>query len=411
MPVVSFVLGRRVPNFESVPSNGTLQKPCPGPLMTIILRRKPSTYSFRGVPLHHRRERAAPTVEVGHPTSSHGNLTAPRCDRRILPLRPRGSTSFLILPIDRQDQGATMHSDEARPETGGRIKPTNTEKGWALPFLDRGTAMIGKSAVFASALLAISTLPLGALGQVSKTQDIEVASPRQQDKLDLEQVAKRIVENANQFRQKQGRPKVGINRQLTDAARYFANYLAKSDKFSHTADEKQPAERAKGHGYEYCVVSENMAYEMAPAGFTAEGLAEKFVEGWKQSPEHRKNLLDADVTDTGVAVAQSKETGRYYAVEMFGRPKSMRIEFKIANNSNATVEYQIADRKFSLLPHYTQTHQECLPPEVTFVLPNAVSTKPSMQVVKPSNGDQFVVVEEQGTLRVEKGKTAPTVQR
>ncbi len=35
----------------------------------------------------------------------------------------------------------------------------------------------------------------------------------------------------------------------------------------------------------------------------------------------RKNMLAPEVTETGVAVARSGKTGRYYAVQMFGRPR------------------------------------------------------------------------------------------
>jgi uncharacterized protein YkwD len=61
-------------------------------------------------------------------------------------------------------------------------------------------------------------------------------------------VAKLIVEKTNEFRPKQGPSTVAVNSRLADTARYFADHLAKTDKFSHTADEKQPGERAKEHG-------------------------------------------------------------------------------------------------------------------------------------------------------------------
>ena len=44
------------------------------------------------------------------------------------------------------------------------------------------------------------------------------------------------------------------------------------------------------------------------AGFATEALGKAFVEGWKKSPGHRRNMLDADVTETGVAVARSDKT-------------------------------------------------------------------------------------------------------
>ena len=45
-------------------------------------------------------------------------------------------------------------------------------------------------------------------------------------------------------------------------------------------------------------------------------------------------MLDADATETGISVARSEHTGYYYAVQMFGRPKSDAIEFQISNRSS-----------------------------------------------------------------------------
>ena len=42
---------------------------------------------------------------------------------------------------------------------------------------------------------------------------------------------------------------------------------------------------------------------MNSSGFTPKELADGFLEGWKQSPGHRKNMLDPDVTQIGVGVA------------------------------------------------------------------------------------------------------------
>jgi len=75
-----------------------------------------------------------------------------------------------------------------------------------------------------------------------------------------------------------------------------------------------------------------------------------------------------------VAVARSKETGYYYAVQMFGRPKSMSVEFQIANRSDARLEYTIGSDKFTLDPRYVQTHTRCRPGEVTFQAPKGLET-------------------------------------
>ena len=44
--------------------------------------------------------------------------------------------------------------------------------------------------------------------------------------------------------------------------------MARTGKFSHSADGSEPAARAKRFGYEYCIVAENIAYI-----FSSEGMA------------------------------------------------------------------------------------------------------------------------------------------
>lgn len=116
-------------------------------------------------------------------------------------------------------------------------------------------------------------------------------------------------------------------------------------------------------------------------------------------------LLDPDATDTGMVVVLSEKTGKYYAVAMFGRPKSKSIAFDIANESDATIQYRIAEQKFSLPPRYTRTHQECRPTDMAFLFPSGEDTKGTTKTVKPSSGDRFLV-QQQGQLRVEKKKPA-----
>jgi hypothetical protein len=172
--------------------------------------------------------------------------------------------------------------------------------------------------------------------------------------------------------------------------------MARTDEYSHTADGSRPAERAKKHGYYYCLVSENIANAFDSRGFTAEKLAGRFVTGWKESPGHRKNMLDPDVTEIGVWVARSEGSGYYYAVQMFGRPKSQAIEFKIDNRSGETIEYTIGEESFTLPPRYVRTHTRCRPPELTFRWPGDAGT----EAVKPQTGDRFVVRKDDKGFRV-----------
>jgi uncharacterized protein YkwD len=216
---------------------------------------------------------------------------------------------------------------------------------------------------------------------------------------DLARAAELIIEKTNAFRKEEGRAPVKPDEQLTAAARYFARWMAEHDEYGHTADGRRPAERAKAHGYDYCIVLENIAYAFDSGGFETVPVADQFFTGWKESPGHRKNMLDPDVTQTAVAVARSEKTGYYYAVQMFGRPKSQAIEFKIENRSGVAVSYTLGDRSFELSPRMIRTHTRCRPAEAKFRRPGDEGAFAS---IKPADGERFAVTQDGDKLAVKK---------
>jgi hypothetical protein len=100
-------------------------------------------------------------------------------------------------------------------------------------------------------------------------------------------------------------------------------------------------------------------------------------------------MLDPDVTETGVAIARSETTGYYFAVQVFGRPKSLALHFKVVNDSGDTATYRIGEKTFTLPPRHTRTHEQCRPAEVIFVLPEG--DKKEKQMLKAENGKRFIV--------------------
>jgi uncharacterized protein YkwD len=158
---------------------------------------------------------------------------------------------------------------------------------------------------------------------------------------DLEGVESLAVRHTNEFRADNRLPAVKPDASLARTAREFAQYMARTDRYGHEADGRTPGDRARAHGYDACIVAENIAYQLHSEGFGTAMLASGFVAGWKHSPEHRRNMLDDAVTQTAVAVARSERTGRYYAVQMFGRPKSERIEFRVANKASQHVRFVV----------------------------------------------------------------------
>jgi uncharacterized protein YkwD len=237
-------------------------------------------------------------------------------------------------------------------------------------------------------------LPRAASAQAAEARTAEGQSPN------LADVAERLISRTNAFRQQEGGPPVAPNPQLTGAAQDFAAFMARTGQLSHTADGQTPEARAKAHGYDPCFMAENIGYQHHPAGFASEALAEGFFQGWQHSPGHRKNLLDPAVTETGVGVARSEQTGAYYAVQLFGRPMSQQIAFQVTNTTDLSIRYVIDGQTVALPPQATHTHQQCRLPEVTFHWPGTQDPK----TVHPNPGERYIIVQgDAGAFRVEPG--------
>jgi uncharacterized protein YkwD len=217
---------------------------------------------------------------------------------------------------------------------------------------------------------------------------------------DLRRAAQLIVANTNALRKEYRLPPVEVHARLAATAHDFANYLARTDTYSHTADGRTPAQRAQEHGYKYCLVLENIAYVYRSAGFRIAELAESLVEGWQESPDHRQNMLDPAVTEIGVAVAHSSKTGHYYGVQVFGRSRSLSFAFTIENQSAIPVAYTVGERTYEIPPRSGRRHEECLPTQLTILLPG--ESAPSHHTFRPHDGDHFVITGPAGRWKVEK---------
>jgi uncharacterized protein YkwD len=220
---------------------------------------------------------------------------------------------------------------------------------------------------------------------------------------DLDKVKEQVVKLTNAFRAENKLGALKVNAELGKAAQPFAEYMARTDKFSHTADGKEPWERVAAAGYAYCIVLENIAYEENPEGFTTEDLARRFVQGWKDSPPHRKNMLDPDIEDIGIGVARSSQTGRYYAVQNFGRPKSKAITFKLANLTDAAVKVTMEGQTSSISPRHTITYERCRSAELKVEPADTAKSKVQPKVLHPKSGSRYVIRKDQaGSLSVER---------
>lgn len=187
---------------------------------------------------------------------------------------------------------------------------------------------------------------------------------------DLPDIAKAeaaILELTNAYRAQEGRGAVSVSVALQKAARQYADYLARSKDFSHGADGREPAERAKSAGYLPCQIAENLSLNLDSRGFEARALARQTVEGWINSPGHRDNLVAADVTEIGIAVARAVDAHpKYVTVQLLARPQSLALKFQISNASKQTVGYSFAGETHTLAPHHAVAHESCQPGAISF---------------------------------------------
>ena len=191
---------------------------------------------------------------------------------------------------------------------------------------------------------------------------------------DLPETEAAIVALTNTFRAENHLGAVTSNPALQAAARQFAAYLARTSTFDHTADGRQPSDRVKTAGYRACIVAENLALQQSSSGFEARVLAGRAVEGWKNSPPHRANMLQPEVTETGIGIAFSKDAvPKFLSVQVFGRPDSLKVEFKIENQAGIAVGYMLDGATRQVSHRAVITHTACAPQPITFAT-GAVTT-------------------------------------
>jgi uncharacterized protein YkwD len=116
---------------------------------------------------------------------------------------------------------------------------------------------------------------------------------------------------ANQARRAQGLPALRWDEALATAARRHALQMAKHGAAQHVfAGEATLPSRATQAGCHFYSLSENVVQ-----GASVEAVYNEFL----RSPNHRANLLDADIDSIGVGVAE--RDGQLFVVEDFSKAK------------------------------------------------------------------------------------------
>lgn len=202
---------------------------------------------------------------------------------------------------------------------------------------------------------------------------------------DLPETEQVIIEETNAFRRERNLLSVAHNKALAAAARAFAQYLAETGRFSHTADGRTPDVRATAAGYRHCIVAENLAKTTNSRGVDTRSLADQAITGWKNSPPHREAMLDPYVTEIGVAVVQAPTaTPTFLSVQLFARPATFQYTFQIENLSASEVRYTFKDEPIALPARTVMTHTACVPARLQF--------EAHQGTYQPSDGARYRVV-------------------
>ena len=132
---------------------------------------------------------------------------------------------------------------------------------------------------------------------------------------DLEAMELEIEKAVNRVRAEHGLRTLSPLPELIEAARRHSEDMAGRDFFDHRSPEgMRPIDRVRARGVAPRRVLENISLNR---GQTEPVTAA--VEGWIASPGHRRNILDPDVTHTGVGVAEDDD-GAFYFTQLFVLP-------------------------------------------------------------------------------------------
>ncbi|MEN6616630.1 MAG: CAP domain-containing protein [Syntrophorhabdus sp.] len=131
-----------------------------------------------------------------------------------------------------------------------------------------------------------------------------------------EVTARELFRLTNKIRKENNAPLLKENPMLNETAEIRVEDMFKKQYFGHmTPAGEDPADIAKENGYFFRKIGENLAEGQFPTN-------QEVINGWMQSPGHRKNLLSKDYTEMGIAVKRGEFKGAdsIIAVQILGKP-------------------------------------------------------------------------------------------
>jgi uncharacterized protein YkwD len=156
--------------------------------------------------------------------------------------------------------------------------------------------------------MSVQMEPLTIEGQ---PPDTEAQSPS------IAQMELATINRINAIRKEHGLEPLKVNAVLIKVARDYSRRMCQENFFSHYDPAGQSAmNRVQSAGVSLQIVGENLA-----KSYNARNPIQTSVEGWMQSPGHRKNILREEYSETGLGIW--KQGKNYYFTQLFLRPQSL----------------------------------------------------------------------------------------
>lgn len=166
--------------------------------------------------------------------------------------------------------------------------------------------------------------------QLRVPKDIS-ASADETPSVDVKEIARQIHEGINAARAQRGMALLRTDVALTRIASYRSADMITREYFSHYDPQtgQQPLLRyLQAANFSYRYAGENIAEiknesDVVPPWFTvaarysASEMADQFVKGWLNSPEHRANIFNANYKRTGIALNMRADGHRIVATQAF----------------------------------------------------------------------------------------------
>ncbi len=164
-----------------------------------------------------------------------------------------------------------------------------------------------------SMLLVLSALAVAANAQLPEAQMISGGLNSAGGKAPVKYLEQDVLALINKERRSNGLPTLSWDYRSAELARLHSRDMGWNNYFSHRSQNGSMVnDRADSLGLiEWQMIGENIAMV---GGF--EDPIQHVVDGWMQSPGHRKNILDPRWKETGIGIFITSE-GTYYFTQVF----------------------------------------------------------------------------------------------